>query len=214
MKKPHPVPPWQPRVRVRFSTGEIYEFGSKSLAARWAGRPTLSHLVHEKQQDDIQARANDWDNDESMTVSPYRPGYRFFTEMGDELAPEDLLQVLRTESRWYPRSYPNPRMRGSGRWRAPYLWFRRPRTFAEHRWVSGFAADARYAGRYCRPNGRYGKGMAVPAGESDESVDWRRVKIRQRRNNRNLVDAWDDLPRSSRARHSSWKRQRRHQWKG
>ena len=226
MKKSYPVPPWQPRVRVRFSTGEVYELGSKRHAAHWAGRSVLLRLIDEKKRPgDAGIPYAGWrrkmatvvcadgtrivyfDNGEYMAVPPHRPAYQFFTELGDEVSAEELWQVLRDEYRWYPRSYPNKPLPGS-RWRCGSFGLRRPHTFPEHRWVSGYVADVRQASRYA---------FGPPADEVGEDVGWRygvRAKIRLGRNEQNLVDAWDDIPRASRRCHSSWKRQRRRQWKG
>jgi hypothetical protein len=148
-----------------------------------------------------------FDNGERITVPPYRPAYQFFTELGDEVSAEELWQVLRDERRWYPRSYPNKPLSGP-RWRGGSFGLRRPRTFPEHRWVSGYVADVRHASRYAF-------GLIADEIGADVGCDCAvQAKIRPGRNERNLVDAWDDIPRASRGCHSSWKLQRRRQWKG
>ena len=227
MKKPQPVPLWRPHVRVRFSTGEIYEFGNKLTAARWIGRRALSGLIDEmRRQEEISAgtwwlwrratpatRALSDGSQEAYVVPVYRPSYRFFTELGDEIDPKELHRLLRDDKPWHPRSHPNKRLPGTTLWRRPYRGYRHPRTFPEHRWVAGFEADIRHLRRY-------GDALVINVDEYDGATTrdtglaaWApTAHIRGRRNPRHLVDAWDDIRRLN-AQHSCWKHQRRRQWK-
>lgn len=183
----HSVPDFVPKIYLVHISGERWAFKNIVEAAFELKRLRFFNSWESVIGDDFKKRWT-WSD-----VSYYQSQYIVTTEFGDSITVNELREITRIPRKWWNRWNYNPDkdfrngpLRGSSFRRCSGGSYRRPKTTQERRIA--------YAHDY------------------DDDLKFYGVKVRAKRNFRNLPDVYDDLVRSNESQ-KNWKRYRKIQYK-